>query len=177
MTLDFTNCRQCPEGTYPNIVGAERPKAETTITGTQRSNSKQILFRGWRRLRMPDGSATPCANNRAIGNFRLVNNAGDCLSRKNYAGVENINQCGNQSRGGIGRMHRGRCRRGRADVNSSGVETFSGNPTYVYDSSNYMRYRKQKAFNQGIGVVSTLEYKDGGSSRCGDISAKAGART
>ena len=61
-TFDFTNCRKCPEGTYPNIIGAERPKAETTITGTQRSNAKQTLFRGWRTL---DASPSVCRTNRA----------------------------------------------------------------------------------------------------------------
>lgn len=173
-TFDFTNCRECPEGTYPNIIGAERPKAETTITGTQRSNAKQILFRSWRTR---DAASSVCRTGRAIGNFRLVNNAGDCLSRKNHYGVKN-GQCGNQLGGGIGRMHRGLCnRRGKAEsVAANEPETFSGNPTYVYDSSNYMRYRKQKAFNQGIGVTSRLEYKDGGSSRCGDISARSGTR-
>ena len=170
--FNFTNCNPAPEGTYPNILGVEPRKAETTVTGAERSNAKQILFRSWKKV--PNGSS--CRTQRAIGNFRLANNAGDCLSRKDYAGVQNSNECGNQLGGGIGKMHRPRCRRGTSEANTSTVETFSGNPTYVYDSSNYMRYRKQKAFNQGIGVASTLEYKDGGSSRCGGISARAGVR-
>ncbi len=160
---DYTTCNPPSDGSYPNITNASNPQSEPVAAmGTALSRQKMILTRAWR---------APC-NTRAIGDFRAYNNAGDCLSRVNYAGVQNSNQCNNQTGGGIGRMHSSRCRRGRSQVNTTNVETFSGNPTYVYDSSNYARFRKQKAMNQGNAVGASRVYKDGGSSRCIEIAAR-----
>ena len=79
-------------------------------------------------------------NKRIITPFRAVNNAGDLLSRKNYS-------CGGPSqaptsRPGLRGLHLGGI---HSSCDASGVEPTTCNPKYVYDSSNYTTYLKQKA--------------------------------
>ena len=83
--------------------------------------------------------------------FRAVNNAGDLLSRKNYS-------CGGpcqtfQSRPGLFglKTHFGHIQ----DLcDGSGVPPSSCNGKYVYDSSDYSRYLKQKAINKNYNDLS-----------------------
>lgn len=165
----FTECDKPADGTYPNVSGVEPQKAFNSENNGARSSIKNILYRGWRG-RLADPTRT------AIGGFRFYNNAGDPLSRKHYSGVQNSRECVSQLGGGIGNMHQPRCMRGRSQRNTSGVETFSGNPNFVYDSSNYITYRKQKALNKGYGTVSGRVYTDGGGSRCTAVAARRKAR-
>jgi hypothetical protein len=74
----------------------------------------------------------------AIGGFRAVNNAGDLLSRKNYA-CGGSNQLSKSKPGYKGLMGSimNRC-------DETGVPAANCNPKYVYDSSDYIRYLKQK---------------------------------
>ena len=184
----FTECNLPAESVFPNVQGVEPQKDENTINASSRSATKQILYRGWRG-RIPDPTAPLNSKGdptaflpRAIGGFRFYNNAGDALSRKDYSGVQNSRECISQLGGGIGKMHQPRCGRGRSERNTSGVETFSGNPKYVYDSSNYMTYRKQKALNRGYVNIpgtrgrDTRVYANGGSSRCSAATARSRLR-
>lgn len=79
---------------------------------------------------------------RVITPFRAVNNAGDILSRKNYS-------CGGscqsfQSRPGLFGL-RGRFGAIQSRCDGSGVPPAACNGKYVYDSSDYVTYLKQKA--------------------------------
>jgi hypothetical protein len=75
----------------------------------------------------------------AITPFRAVNNAGDLLSRKNYS-------CGGPnpltSRPGLHGLHLGNI---HSTCDNSNVPASSCNVKYVYDSSNYTTYLKQRA--------------------------------
>ena len=81
---------------------------------------------------------------RKIGPFRAINNAGDFLSRQNY-------KCGGptgMSKSSIGwagsKIYLG------SQINNcdnTGVEGSSGNVKYVYNSSDYITFRKQQATN------------------------------
>lgn len=80
--------------------------------------------------------------NRAIGEFRAVNNLGDFLSRSHY-------NCGglnpeNAKRPGyarfIGSMFQ--------NCDGSGVPPSTCNTKYIPDSSDYIKYRKQRAVNK-----------------------------
>jgi hypothetical protein len=98
------------------------------------------------------GSSYP---KRMVGPFRAVNNAGDLLSRQNYS-------CGGscqtfQSRPGLSglRNHFGSISDScTADVFHSAnqvdprIPASACNTKFVYDSSDYIRFRKNQAFNK-----------------------------
>ena len=105
-----------------------------------------------------NGSAYP---KRMVGPFRAVNNAGDLLSRQNYS-------CGGtcqsfQSRPGLKGL---RQRFGSisnactADVVYSSnqlnpaVPASACNTKFVYDSSDYIRFRKNQAYNKNYNDIS-----------------------
>ena len=77
---------------------------------------------------------------RVLTPFRAVNNAGDILCRVNYS-------CGGpsqtpSSRPGLRGLQLGSI---HSICDGTGVGTTTCNPKYVYDSSNYTTYLKQKA--------------------------------
>jgi hypothetical protein len=90
-------------------------------------------------------------NKRAIGSFRAVNNAGDFLSRKNYS-------CGGstqsfQSRPNMsGLKHRFGSILSNCD--GSGVPAAACNTKYVYDSSDYIKYLRQRSINRNYNDIS-----------------------
>jgi hypothetical protein len=125
-------------GTYPNIIGASVPKFRVVEGGNDRAMERNILRSVW-------NTNYSCNNNRAIGGFRAVMNAGDYLSRVNSA-------CGgpNQvtSRPGMMVMStKDGVVGGPCDPNKPPIA--STNVKYVYDSSDYTRYMKEKSVNEG----------------------------
>jgi len=126
-------------GTYPNLIGASVPKFRPVEGGNDRAMERNILRSVW-------NTNYECGKTgRAIGGFRAVMNAGDYLSRVNSA-------CGgsNQvtSRPGMMVMSTkdgvvgGPCDRSKPPIASTNVK-------YVYDSSDFTRYRKEKSINEG----------------------------
>jgi len=100
---------------------------------------------------------------RVITPFRAVNNAGDILSRKNYS-------CGGscqtfQSRPGLFGL-RGRFGAIQSRCDGSGVPPAACNGKYVYDSSDYVTYLKQKALVKNYNDLSF-----GGNNNSGSQSA------
>lgn len=114
--------------------------AKQTILGKkdgEESTIRRILRDGWNTAY---ARGTFNGRNRVITPFRAVNNAGDFLARKNYV-------CGgpaplNKSKPGyrIGTMF--------SNCDGTGVPASNCNPKYVYDSSDYIRFKKQQAFNK-----------------------------
>tara|TARA_B100001758_G_C18359210_1_gene584636 strand:+ start:739 stop:1116 length:378 start_codon:yes stop_codon:yes gene_type:complete len=100
--------------------------------GTETS-SREILRRGWNQE-----AAAGTINNkkRVVTPFRAVTNSGDFLARQNYV-------CGGPNQGNAANM-------GAilSACDNSGVEGFSGNPKFVADSSDYIRFRKLRAMNK-----------------------------
>jgi hypothetical protein len=83
--------------------------------------------------------------------FRAINNAGDLLSRKYYS-------CGGpcqtfQSRPGLFGL-KGHFGHIQDNCDGTGVQPSSCNVKYVYDSSDYIRYAKQKAVNKNYNDAS-----------------------
>ena len=78
-------------------------------------------------------------NSRVVTPFRAVNNSGDFLSRKDYI-CDGPNQLKSAKPGLAGRM-------GSilSNCDGSGVEAASTNVKFVADSSDYIRYKKQRA--------------------------------
>ena len=80
---------------------------------------------------------------RVITPFRAVNNAGDILSRQNYS-------CGGPSQTPSSRPGLRGLKLGSifSVCDGTNVEVTTCNPKYVYDSSNYTTYLKQRANNR-----------------------------
>jgi len=127
-------------GTYPNVIGASVPKFRPVEGGNNRAMERNILRTVWN-----SNYACDINNPRVIGGFRAVMNAGDYLSRKNSA-------CGgpNQvtSRPGMMVMTTKDGAPGRP-CDPSVPPIASTNVKYVYDSSDFTRYLKEKSINDG----------------------------
>jgi hypothetical protein len=91
----------------------------------------------------------------ANSSFRVLNNAGDVLSRKNYScggsnmvgtrpGMLNLIYGGGQS---------------KANCDGTNIPPSTCNVKYVYDSSDFIKYKKLRALNKGY---VTPNYADGG---------------
>jgi hypothetical protein len=114
---------------------------------------RSILKRSWN-----TGQASGQVNgyNRIVTPFRAVNNSGDFLLRQNYV-------CGGPSpasngtrRPGLGRLY------GRAQdtCDDKNVPAASCNPKFVADSSDYIRFKKQRAYNVNFNDVNFGGYNN-----------------
>ena len=118
---------------------------DTEVGYEEYMNDRDIVVEGWNtnyRREKVSYSGVPA---RAITPFRAVNNAGDLLSRKYYT-------CGGpcqtfQSRPGLFGLKQ-RFGAVMLQCDGTGVEAAACNTKYVYDSSDYSRYLKQRAINQ-----------------------------
>lgn len=102
--------------------------------------ARRIVVRSW------DKRGAVGVNNgyaRVVTPFRAVNSAGDFLSRKNYA--YNVPNAINSYRPGV-YIHRMGTTPNLSD--GTGVPSGNGHSTYVYDSSDYIRYKKLRAINR-----------------------------
>jgi hypothetical protein len=105
---------------------------------SQDVTSRRILRSSWNAANLSAiGSYKP-----TIGPFRTVNNLGDFLGRKNYS-------CGgpnptNASKPGYGRL----IRSVPSQCDATGIAATSCNPKFVSDSSDYIRFKKLKAYNR-----------------------------
>ena len=133
-----------PTNLGSNVLGGPYNgySAKQTINNykdSEQTTLRHILRNGWN---TSNASGIINGNKRIITPFRAVNNAGDFLSRKQYS-------CGgpnptNASKPGyknlIGSMW--------SNCDNTGVPATSCNVKYVYDSSDYTRFRKEQAGNR-----------------------------
>lgn len=89
-------------------------------------------------------------NSRKIGGFRAANNAGDVLLRKNYScgGPNPLNNL--HFRQNLSFMRSAN----KSDCDGTNIEASSCNVKYVYDSSDFIRYAKEKAINNNYNETS-----------------------
>jgi hypothetical protein len=121
-----------------------KPKDAYYVGDSDEAITNSILTRGWNTAFARD---TYNGKERVITPFRAVNNAGDYLARRDY-------KCGGptgMSKSSIGwassTIYLG------SQINNcddSGVPGASGNVKYVYDSSDYVTFRRQQAINRDI---------------------------
>ena len=101
---------------------------------------RRVITKSWN-----NAYAVGTVNNRtrAIGQFRAVTNSGDYLSRQNY------------SCGGPNQVNKDKPGRGNAIgtipqmCDGTGIPPSTCNPRFVSDSSDYVRFRRTRAVNQG----------------------------
>jgi hypothetical protein len=106
--------------------------------GGEHSTIRHVLRSAWN-----TGYATQNVNGYKprIGEFRAINNAGDYLGRVQYScgGPNPTNTQKAGLRRKIGRMW--------SNCDSTGVPASSCNVKYVYDSSDYIKFKKLRAHN------------------------------
>lgn len=116
--------------------------AKQTITNykdSEQTTLRHILRTGWN---TQNAVGTINSYKRVTTPFRAVNNAGDFLSRKHY------------SSGGPNPTHATRPGYGRnigsmwSNRDNTNIPAASCNVKYVYDSSDYTRFRRQQAGNR-----------------------------
>jgi hypothetical protein len=143
-----------PRRTYPNVHGVAVPLTNPMSTGSNRSRPRYVLRRMW-------NGTNANLSNLALGGFRAVNNAGDPLSRKNYS-------CGGpnplSSRPGIPNVTTRDGPPGRSGCDGTGVAASTCNVKYVYDSSDFIKFRKQRALNRSYD-----DYSSGGGNKSSQV--------
>jgi len=107
---------------------------------TFRSQNRTELRKAW------NGTTDTGVNNvkRNLTPFRAVNNAGDLLSRRNYS-CGGPNQVSNVRRRQSLAMFRGTL---NSMCDTTDVPAASCNPRFVYDSSDYSKFKRQTAINK-----------------------------
>tara|TARA_Y100000992_G_scaffold234621_1_gene165460 strand:+ start:22 stop:552 length:531 start_codon:yes stop_codon:yes gene_type:complete len=138
-----------PAGNYPNVKGASIQKPKPTVDTSERSRDRFVLRNAWntsvlnRTGKVTNNGVT---SELKIGAFRAVNNAGDPLSRKYYScGGPNIIT----SRPGVMILTTKDGGQDKSNCDGSGVPPSSCNVKYVYDSSEFTKYKKLTAKNRG----------------------------
>ncbi len=138
-----------PAGNYPNVKGASIQKPKPTVDTSERSRDRFVLRNAWNTNTLNrTGTVTIGAvtSELKMGAFRAVNNAGDSLSRKNYS-------CGGSnmisSRPGVMILTTKDGGQDASNCDGTGVPPSTCNVKYVYDSSEFTKYKKLTAKNRG----------------------------
>jgi|TARA_B100001287_G_C22521960_1_gene453168 hypothetical protein len=138
-----------PAGNYPNVKGASIQKPKPTVDTSERSRDRFVLRNAWNTNTLNrTGTVTigGVTSNLKLGSFRAVNNAGDPLSRKYYT-------CGGSnmisSRPGVMVLTTKDGGQDATNCDGTGVPPSTCNVKYVYDSSEFTKYKKLTAKNRG----------------------------
>jgi len=132
------------QGIAPTLVGGGSGKYGNggTIGSSERAQDRFSLVQAWN-----GAAATGVINgySRKIGPFRVVNNAGDFLSRQNYTsgGSNQVNNIRGSLTGF--RVLGGAV---KPDRDNTGIPSATCNPRYVYDGSDYIQFKKLQAVNR-----------------------------
>jgi len=142
------------------IQGFIPPPLSDTDNGDEGAQTRSILVESWNNTKSGLGIT---ATRRAQTPFRAANNAGDILSRQYYS-CGRQNQCF-QSRPGLRglKLH---CGSASNNCDDSGLVAATCNVKYVYDGSDYTRFKKQFAIKQNYNL-----YTNGGNNSSGSQSA------
>lgn len=132
-------------GTWSNVRGAAIVLPYPAMNGSFRERNRFVLRRAWSKL---PANIIP---EPAIGGFRLANNAGDYLSRVNYVSG-GPNMISTRPRLPIVTRKDG----GQRGSPNQAVPGATCNPKYVYDASDFIKYRRQKAINYGYAGLGQL---------------------
>jgi hypothetical protein len=121
------------------VNGLSVPGGSTSTHTADRAMMRKKLTRSWN---TKYARGVYKGKNRVITPFRAVTNSGDFLARQNYS-------CGgpnpsHRAPGGI----RSRFGSMLSNCDGTGIEASSTNVKYVYDSSDFMYYKKQVVMNR-----------------------------
>lgn len=129
-------------GTWPNVKGSAVVIPYPGESFSERSRNRFFLRDVWN-FNLKSKPTNPLPK---IGSFRLVMNAGDPLSRVGYS-------CGGpnmiSTRPSIPNLTTKDGGQSTTDCDGTGIEPSTCNVKYVYDSSDFIRYKKLTAINRG----------------------------
>ena len=116
------------------IQGISVKQTANSVRNSDHVMARRVLRSSW--------NNTNVTSDRKIGAFRAVNNLGDVLNRQNYScgGPNQVN-----SRPGIHGNDGGSIPQ---QCDGTGIAAASCNPKFVADSSDYIKFRKQRALSQ-----------------------------
>jgi len=145
--------------------GFSTVQTQTGYRDTEIVNTRNILKYSWNG---PYATGNYTGNNNKVYGrittpFRAVNNAGDFLGRVDYVcGGSNINKQAGYSEWDklMGSLIN--------SCDSTGVPASTCNPRYVYDSSDYITYKRQRAINRNFN-----DLKDGGFGNSRPVGSRA----
>jgi len=134
--------------------GFSAKQTATNYKSSEQAMTRRILRSSWNTAY---ANGTVQGRKRAIGEFRAVNNLGDFLNRQNYScgGSNQVNADKPGRKQSIGAIPQ--------QCDSTGVPASICNTRFVPDSSDYIRYRKQRAMNQNYN-----DLKNGGDQSHGE---------
>jgi hypothetical protein len=144
-------------GTYPNVPGASVERPYPAVDFSVHSRDRFRLRDAWNTNPYAEGLKPK------MGTFRVVNNAGDLLSRVNYScGGPNMITNTNHTRLVLSTNRDGG--QSKSDCDDSGIAPASCNVEYVYDSSDFIRFKRLQAINRGYAGLGTNNgnYSSGG---------------
>jgi hypothetical protein len=120
------------------INGISPKQTVNNYKSSEHAITRRVLRSSWNQ-----SYATGVVNgyNRVITPFRAVNSLGDFLDRKNYVcgGSNQVNASKPGWKGHIGSII--------SQCDETGIEGYVGNTKYVSDSSDYIKYKKQRVSN------------------------------
>jgi hypothetical protein len=142
--------------------GFSQAQTITNYKDSEQTSIRRILRNSWNNQQ---AVGTVNGNNRIITPFRAVNNLGDFLSRQNYVcgGSNQVNADKPGWKGRIGSII--------SQCDGTGVAAGSGNMRHVPDSSDYIRFKKQRAIGKTYN-----DLKNGGDQSNGSYVAVMGIR-
>ena len=119
-----------------SINGISPKQTVNNYKSGEQALSRGVLRRSWNQMQ---ATGVVKNKNRVITPFRAVNNLGDFLARKDFVcgGSNQVNASKPGWKGHIGSII--------SNCDSSGIEGAACNPKFVSDSSDYMKYKKQRA--------------------------------
>ena len=110
--------------------------------GGLRGDTRSFLRRGMGNIMLAKKATGNNNLKSAVGPFRLAFNAGDPMGSINSAGLSTLpapNQVGS------GRASSANLHFTTGGAHNDGAAAFTGNPKYVYDGSDYIRFKRQTA--------------------------------
>ena len=138
MTFDKTKTLGTANGKQPMMFGH-------MISGNERSTSRTYLRRAFGNMHLKGlGNSPALYSSNVLGPFRTSFNAGDVVTKKNES-TDPIygrppNQVGGNNLAKLGIKGDG--------VSANGKAMYSGNPRFIYDGSDYTRFKKLQAINR-----------------------------
>ena len=137
------------KGTYPNVKGVAPQVVGVTQKGSIRGQSRLILSKAWNG-KYASEQVTNHHTNQIVKPsttpFRAVMNAGDYLSREHYS-CGGPNMIGSGPPGSLVLTSKDGGQSSR-QCDKTGIPPSTCNVKYVYDSSDYARFKKEQAKNR-----------------------------
>ena len=149
MTFNPTSLGEGKKGSQPLLFGQ-------AVGGGEKSNARRQIIRAFgnqviKGLKNNDQDISPALYSKNIlGPFRTANNAGDVVTRNitptNIKYGREANQVNGNNISRLSPSYGG--------MNRNGGAMYAGNPKYIYDGSDYIRFRKLQAINRNFNDTS-----------------------